>query len=451
MLARLRFALLAVQLSLPKIGIGFMFALLTSNFNRITIYELGVVAVLVTSMIGLYHFLSPFQVIFGRMADRHPVFGFRRSPYLLGGLLLSAVVFPFLPTIAVGMGAGSAVAVLAGFALLVAFGLGLAMSGAAHLALIADSTGERSRGIVVALVWTVQIASVIVSAAVMKRIMPSYEPAAMQQLYNLVIPVVLGSTIVALLGAERRLSAAEARAVAESARATTPNGNVIAAPLALLRANGNARAFFGFIIFSTLGVFMQDSVLEVFGAEQFGMSVRETTSFQQIWGGGVLLCMLVVGTVIAVKPFSKRALTLTGSGMTACGLLMLAAVALLHQRALLNPALLVMGVGTGLYTTGALSTMMEMTTEAATATYMGLWGMAQALGNGLSSILAGALHTALIGSGLAGAAIGYSAIFGLEAALMLAGAALLTQVNVAAFRKGMTADDLTYAMEMGAA
>lgn len=447
----LRSALQAIQLSLPKIGIGYMFALLTSNFNRITIYELGVLAVVVTSMIGLYHFLSPFQVIFGRLADRHPILGFRRSPYLLLGLLVASAVFPLLPGVAIGMGQGSLLAILAGFALLIIFGLGFAMAGAAHLALIADATTERSRGIVVALVWTVQIASVIVAAAVMKQIMPTYDPAAMQQMYNLAVPAALLPTIVALIGTERRLSADKARAASEAARAHTPVGNVISAPLALLRGHPATRAFFGFIIFSTLGVFLQDSILEVFGAEVLGMSVRETTAFQQVWGGGVLVSMLVVGTIIAIRPFSRRGLTLAGSGMTALGLLALTAVALLGQRSLVSPTLLLMGVGTGLYTTGALSTMMEMSTEGATATYMGLWGMAQALGNGLSSILAGALHSSLIDSHLLGAGVGYGAIFALEACLMLAGAVLLTRVDVAAFRSGVTTRDLTNAMEMGAA
>lgn len=447
----LRAALKAIQLSLPKIGIGFMFALLTSNFNRITIHELGVLAVIVTSMIGLYHFLSPFQVIFGRMTDRHPILGFRRSPYLLIGLTISALVFPFLPNIAISMGQGSLLAILVGFILLIIFGLGLAMSGAAHLALIADTTSERERGMVVALVWTVQIASVIVSASVMKKIMPVYEPAAMQQMYNLVIPVVLISTLVALIGTERRLRADEARTITQAAREHTPTGNVITAPLALLRAHPAARNFFGFIIFSTLGVFIQDSILEVFGAEQLGMSVKETTSFQQVWGGGVLLSMLVIGAIIAIRPFSKRKLTITGSSLTALGLFLLTAVSLLGRRELMTPTLVLMGVGTGLYTTGTLSTMMELSTEGATATYMGLWGMAQALGNGLSSILAGSLHSALIDSHLLSASVGYGAIFALEACMMLAGAVLLTRVNVAAFRAGITVQDLTQTMEMGAA
>ncbi|MBK9712076.1 MAG: BCD family MFS transporter [Kouleothrix sp.] len=445
-----RFVLRAIQLTLPKIGIGWMFALLTSNFNRIAIYELGVLAVLVTTMLGLYHFLSPFQVMFGRLADRYPILGYRRSPYLLLGLLVSSLVFLALPSVARAMGAGSLPAIVAGFALLIVFGVGFAAAGAAHLALIADVTTPRSRGIVVALVWTMQIGSVIVAAVFMKQLMPSYSPEAMQAMYNMTPAIVLIPTALALLGNERRLRGAELAETVGAAREAS-TGGVVRFPLQLLRGNRAARYFFAFIICSTLGVFLQDSILEVFGAQVLGMSVKETTSFQQIWGGGVLLAMLVVGGIIAVRPFSRQRLAAIGGVGTTAGLALLAATALLGQRALINPALIVMGVFTGLYTVGALSLMMEMQVEGATATYMGLWGMAQALGNGGSSIGAGALHSALIGSHLFGAGAGYAIIFGIEAALMLAGVLMLGRVSLPAFHEGLTTHDLTQTLELGAA
>ena len=446
----LRACLRAIQLTLPKIGIGWMFALLTSNFNRIAIYELGVLAVLVTTMIGLYHFLSPFQVFFGRLADRRPIFGFRRSPYLLLGLLVSSAVFPLLPSVAVAMGRGSLAAVLAGFALLLLFGVGFAAAGSAHLALIADTTTERSRGLVVALVWTVQIASVIVSAAVMKALMPSYDPAAMQRLYNYTPAIALASGALAVLGLERRLRGHDLAATVAAARAVGPQGGALAAALGLLRGNRVVRAFFGFIICSTLGVFLQDTILEVFGAEVLHMSVRETTSFQQIWGGGVLGAMLLAGALASFVPVNKKLVAAIGGVGTTAGLLLLTGAALSASRALIWPALIVMGVFTGLYTLGALSTMMELTVEGATATYMGLWGLAQALGNGLSAVAAGALHSALIDSGLLAAGAGYAAIFAIEAGLMFAGVILLGGVDVAEFR-GLSRSDITHALELEAA
>src|SRR5690349_21258806 len=93
-------AVKTLRLALPKLGVGWMFALLTSNFNRIAIHDLGVAAVLITVMIGMHQFLSPFQVICGRVADRRPMLGLRRTPYFLLGSLAASLVFLALPSLA---------------------------------------------------------------------------------------------------------------------------------------------------------------------------------------------------------------------------------------------------------------------------------------------------------------------------------------------------------------
>lgn len=443
-------ALRTLRLALPKLGVGWMFALLTSNFNRIAIHDLGVAAVLVTVMIGMHHFLSPFQVIFGRLADRHPLLGLRRTPYFLLGSLLSSLVFLALPALAVAMGSGSVLAVIGGFGLLVLFGIGIAASGDSHHALIAEVTSPQSRGGVVAVVWTFTIVSAIAAAIVIKVVMgDTYTSAKMQSLYNLTPLIVLGTGLLGLLGIEKRKSKAElAQALARSQQ-VIPAGNAVTAALSLLRQNSQVRAFFGFVFLSILGIFLQDAVLEVFGADVFGMTVKETTSFTQTWGGGVLIGMIIMGLLSSLIPLSKKLITTIGGAGTAVGLGLLTVCAFSQQRTLLNPALLLMGFSTGLYNVGALSLMMDMTVEGATGLYMGLWGMAQAFGTGSASVLSGALKTALIETGLLSAQLGYTAIFGLETVLMVLGIALLRAVSVEEFR-GLTREDLVRSMEVSA-
>jgi BCD family chlorophyll transporter-like MFS transporter len=92
---------------------------------------------------------------------------------------------------------------------------------------------------------------------------------------------------------------------------------------------------------------------------------------------------------------------------------------------------------------------MEMTVEGATGLYMGLWGTAQAFGNGLSSILSGGLKSALIETHLLSAQYGYTVIFGFETLLMVVGLALLSTVSIAQFR-GLSRADLTRTMEVTA-
>jgi BCD family chlorophyll transporter-like MFS transporter len=118
-------------------------------------------------------------------------------------------------------------------------------------------------------------------------------------------------------------------------------------------------------------------------------------------------------------------------------------------KELLMPALLTMGLFTGFYNVGALSLMMDMTVEGSTGLYMGMWGMAQAFGMGLSSILSGSLKSGLIETGFLSPAMGYSAIFGLEVVLMVMGAAMLRHVSIPEFR-ALSVKDLSLAMENGA-
>lgn len=446
----LRAALRTLRLALPKIGVGWMFALLTSNFNRIAIHELGVAAVLITIMIGMHHFLSPFQVVFGRLADRHPILGLRRTPYFFIGSLASSLVFLALPSVAVAMGGGSLLATLAGFALLVVFGVGVAASGDSHHALIAEVTDSKSRGGVIAVVWTFTIVSAIAAAIVIKVVMgDNYTPASMQSLYNLTPLIVLGSGLLGIVGIERRLSRPQLAAALERSRALTPPGNPIGAALTLLRENEHVRAFFGFVFFSILGIFLQDAVLEVFGADVFGMTIAQTTTFTQTWGGGVLLGMIIMGLLSSFVPISKKLIATIGCSGTALGLGLLTLCAFTNQRTLLTPALLLMGLSTGLYNIGALALMMDMTMEGATGLYMGMWGMAQAFGTGMASVLSGTLKSLLIETGLLSSHIGYATIFGLETMLMLVGIAMLRSVSVASFH-GITRADLVRSMEVTA-
>jgi BCD family chlorophyll transporter-like MFS transporter len=282
---------------------------------------------------------------------------------------------------------------------------------------------------------------------VIKQMMPAYDPVAMQQLYGLTPMVVLGSVLLGVLGMERRLTGQAMVDAIEASRRATPPGNPLVSAATVLRSNGQARAFFGFVFLSILGIFLQDSILEVFGAEQFGMTVKETTTFTQTWGGGVLLAMVLTGIASAVFPVSKKLLALTGGLGTAAGLALLTACALTDNRALLNPAILMMGLATGMYNVGALSLMMEMTVEGATGLYMGLWAVAQAFGTATASITSGAMHTALIESGALTFGAGYGLIFGLETLLMVGGVMLLRGVDVAAFHRGVTRADLARAME----
>ncbi|MEM7799442.1 MAG: BCD family MFS transporter [Chloroflexota bacterium] len=441
------------RLALPKLGVGWMFALLTIDFNRITIVELGIPAILITAMLAMHYFLSPFQVVFGRIADRNPVWGYRRTPFLLLASVLGSFVFVMLPSAAHGMGQGSLLAAMSTVGLLAIFGVAIAMMGDAHHSLIAEVTDEKTRGGVISVVWTFTILSTIIAAVVMNIVRPEYSPEAMQRLYNLTPFIVIISTFLGVIGMEKRLSGAELTAAVEKSQEAAPTGNPLKAAFSVLRTNSQARGFFAFVFISIFSIFLQDNILEVFGAEVFNMPVTETTAFQQNWGGGVLLGMVLMGIVSSLFSISKRMIVLLGCVGTAAGMMMLAGSALVYRESLVVPALVVMGFFTGFFNVGALSMMMDMTIDGATGLFMGMWGMAQAFGNGSASFGGGALHTILIESGLAAPNTAYFGIFSLEALGMLTAAFIMWRLSVTQFRSqhaaGLSKADALRAMEVG--
>ena len=161
-----------LRIALPKVGVGWMFALLTIDFNRVSIVELGIAAIIVTSLLSVHYMLAPFQVVIGRFADMHPLWGYRRTPYLIGASIVASLLFMLLPAAAHGVGAGSTMWLAGAILLFVLFGLCMATIGDSYHSLIAEVTNEKTRGGVIAVVWIVMIMSTIASAILMNKVRP---------------------------------------------------------------------------------------------------------------------------------------------------------------------------------------------------------------------------------------------------------------------------------------
>ncbi len=303
----LQLAVKTFQISLIRVGIGWMFGLLYFNFNRVTITDLGFMGLVVLTLIGLHHFLSPLQVFWGRLADRYPLFGYRRSPSILLGSLITSLVLLTLPGLAVGLGQHALWAMLLGLLLFGVFGLAVAAIGTATFALIAEVTTQSERGLVVAVTHTITILSGIISAGVAAAIMPDYDPQKMWFLYSLTPFITVGLALLGLLGMERRISRTEHAALLAQADTHAHQPDALRAGLHLFRHNRQVRLFFLFMLLAILGIFLQDGILENYGGQVFGMNIAETNRFTQTWGSGVLLGMLLVGLLTLCLALSKEA------------------------------------------------------------------------------------------------------------------------------------------------
>jgi BCD family chlorophyll transporter-like MFS transporter len=431
---------IALQLAMPKVGIAWMFALLTINFNRVAIFDLGVAAIVVTLILALYPLFAPVQPLFGRWIDRRPIMGRRRGPYLLLGMLAAGLCFPPLPWVARELSRGAPAAVLAGIALMVIFGLAIALIANTFLDLVAEVSDERSRSGIFAVSWTAQTAAIMLWAFVFQQMMPTYTAASMELLYGVTPLLTVLLTLPALFGVERRIAGPPA--VRSDATLSSP-----IEALRMLLANGAARAFFGFVFLAILGIFMQDAVLEVYGAAALGMTLGETSTLQQVWNGAVLAAMLITapiaGRLAQQQPAApgtiapvKRRIATAGAIGTALSLGLLAFVAVSGARTLLYPTLVLMGASTGVFTAVTVTLMSDMTIAEATGRYLGLWSMAQAFATGAAFVAGGALYSALVESGVMRVGEGFGVIFGVEGIVMALSIVLLRLVRAEQFRAG---------------
>jgi MFS transporter, BCD family, chlorophyll transporter len=453
-------ALKVARLMLPKMGVAFLFVMLLSVFNRVMITELKIGATIVGIMYLGYNLMNVLQVSNGRLADRRAIFGLRRTPLMFIGLLFAALSLLPLPGFAYDFAAGNTLAFAGMLACMAGFGIGFAMNGDSHNTLIAELTeGKRNRPGVVSAVWLFQMVCIVASGIVTSIVLQAADNAAgapkecvtaacsalrsqiaidLMPKFFQAGPLVCLIGLLPLIGVERRLSRAEMQSV--KAR---PALNIREAYARIFR-NSQARIFFFFIISAIFGLFLQDDILEPFGADAFGMAVSETARFQSIMGSATILAMLVMGVVASRSSLTKRAIANLGALLAAMGFALLVASALMHMPPVFYVGIVTLGAGMGVFNIGALSMMMDMTVPGETGSLMGAWGMAQALANGAGQLVGGVLRDA--GLALTGSApIAYSVIFCVSIVMCFAAINLMAKVDIQKF-KHMTREQMGLAI-----
>jgi MFS transporter, BCD family, chlorophyll transporter len=145
--------------------------LLTGTLNRVMIVELGVPAWLVGLMVSIPVLIAPFRALIGFKSDTHKsVLGWRRVPYIWLGTMMQFggfAILPFALLVLTGNGHGSPLWGEAGAALaFLLIGAGINTTQTAGLALANDLASEETRPRVVALLYVMLLAGMVVSALV---------------------------------------------------------------------------------------------------------------------------------------------------------------------------------------------------------------------------------------------------------------------------------------------
>ncbi|MEL6690044.1 MAG: BCD family MFS transporter [Pseudomonadota bacterium] len=395
------------RLCLVNMAIGGLAALPVNLFNRLMTVELALPAILPGLLVALHYGVQLTRPVWGHRSDAKG----GRTPFILGGITVTALAI---------IGAAYAIHVAAtapSMALLIwiiayaALGLGIGAAGTSFLALLATVTSHKGKGAAATVAWLFLIAGAILASIGTGIALEPYSAPRLVAVVSVVGLIAVLLCFAATLGVERRAGPAPA-----------PEHTELGPALRATWADPAARRFTGFVFLSILAFYLSELIFEPFAGHVHGLSPEDSTKLSGGKDGAALVGMILAGVLSAFRIGSLRAWAVAGCVISALGL------AALGLQMPLIPASVALGLGNGLFVTGAVGSMMLLSSEreGATGTRMGVFGAAQAIAAGAAGLIAtGLLDLARIALPEATA---YATVFGLEAALFLAAAVVALRI-----------------------
>ncbi|UFP94332.1 BCD family MFS transporter [Gloeobacter morelensis] len=431
------------RLGLFQMGLGIMSILTLGVLNRILIDVnlLAIPATLAGGVLAMYQFVAPARVWFGQRSDARPLFGYHRTGYVwlgaalfcLTSYLAVQVIWTLSDSLRATGWSGATYGWVALLALAFAgYGLCISCSSTPFAALLVDVSDEDDRSKLVGIVWTMLMVGIvtgaITSANLLKGLTAETLRESINYLFTVVPAAVFSLALVALAGVEARYSRFSRRTVA----VLREDRITLTSALRILTASRQTGVFFAFLLAMTVSLFMQQPILEPYGGEVFGMSVAESTRLNAFWGTGTLVGIPLAGFLIVPRLGKKRTARLGCLLVGACfGLVILAGFT--AMPAVLQGAVTVLGLGFGITTNAAVSLMLDLTAAETAGTFIGAWGLAQAMSQAFATVAGGIVLD--IARGVFGVPVlAYGTVFALESLGMLLAVWLLSRVDVEEFR-----------------
>jgi BCD family chlorophyll transporter-like MFS transporter len=415
-----------LRLGLREFAAGMSSVLVLGVLNRVMKVELGISLLVVAAVLASYNLAAPAALAIGHRSDQRPIRGRHRSPYIVGGAVLTALVLAAAPHLADRLARGLTVPSVA--LMLVAFvvmGVGMYGAGTVYFALIADVTPREERAHAASVVYLMLMAGIVSGAALSAGVLDD-DASGRHSLFAIVTILVVVLNVAAVWGLDPR----------EVDDDLLPEHTSVWAAVREVAAIGAARRFFVFTLVATIFLFLQQAVLEPFGGDVLGLSVRATSGFNAVQTIGVLVGMLVTGRGIADRTGHKRTATVGLVGSTVA-FAALAAAALSGSVEASWLGVLLVGLATGLFNVAVLALMMAMSVPERVALFMGAWTVSHALADGIATAGGGLLHDLALR--VASTEVAYAGVFALEAVGLALCIPLLRRIDVDTFAKDVAA------------
>jgi len=434
------------QLGLIHVAVAMTLVPINSTLNRVMIKELAISATLVAILASLPYLFSPIQVAIGSYSDRHPLLGFRRTPYILAGLILCVLGVIVSPQVAFLIHDNFPLGLLVGLLAFGAWGMGYNLSAVSYLSLASELSGENERGKTIATMWFMMILSIILTAIGLSRMVDPYTPEALIRAFGVVAASALLLGLLGLIKLEPRSTPLGPPVFPneDSPEAGSQEGGkwgevrgasenyTVRQMTAAITANPVARVFFIYLLLLLAAILGQDVLLEPYGAEAFGMTVTQTTRITSLWGTFVLLAIIVAG--LLEGRVSKRRVAQLGNTGALLGFIVIVLSGILLNKTVFYTGVTLLGIGTGLSTVSNLSLMFDLTLPGMVGLYIGAWGFSNALSRLVGSILGGVVRD-VVTQVTANPLSGYLVVFSLEALMLLIATIMLYRIDVNAFKK----------------
>jgi len=416
-----------LQLGLIHVAVAMTLVPINSTLNRVMIKELAISATLVAILASLPYLFAPIQVAIGSYSDRHPILGFRRTPYILAGLILCVAGLLVSPYVAFLMADNLPLGIFVGVLAFGAWGMGYNLSSVSYLSLASEISGENGRGKTIATMWFMMIVSIIATAIGLSRLVDPYTPEALIRAFGYVAATALILGLIGLVRLEPR-----SNRIADSSQHSETY--TVKQMTSAITQNPVARVFFVYLLLLLAAILGQDVLLEPFGAEAFGMTVTQTTRITSFWGTFVLIAILIAG--LLEGRMTKKTIAQLGNLGALAGFVVIIVSGFSRSTSIFYTGVTLLGLGTGLSTVANLSLMFDLTVPGMVGLYIGAWGFSNALSRLVGTLLAGILRD-VVNQLTAAALSGYLVVFAVEALMLFIASIMLTRIDVQKFQKNI--------------
>ena len=415
-----------LQLALIHTAIAMTLVPINSTLNRVMIFDIGISKTLFTLLAIFPYLLSPMQVAIGSFSDRHPMLGYRRTPYILAGLLLCVLGVAISPQVAILISKDFNLGILVGILAFGAWGMGYNLSAVSYFSLASELSGKKGRAATIATMFFVMVFGLIATGITLSRMVPTYSPEALTRAFSIVAASALTLGLLGLIKLEPR----SAEGIADVSPYHT--NYTIKEMTTAITENPVAKLFFVYLLLLLAAILGQDVLLEPFGAEAFGMSIEATSRIVSISSTFTLVAFIIAGFLEGRVP--KKLIAQIGNLGAFAGFLVIVLSGLTRNLSAFYAGITLLGFGTGISTVANLSLMFELTVPEKVGLYIGAWGFSNGLSRLTGLLMAGVV--ADIATKITGQALsGYLVVFGIEALMLLVAALMLSRIDVNRFKK----------------